>query len=374
MSLNGNLKTMPFADLLQFINANQNTGTLQVRREQILKMIFFEKGRIISSSSSDPKDYLGHFLVSQGYISEDDLRIAMEVQRSSKMLLGKILVMGGKVNEQDMVRLLKLKTEETIYSLFLWGEGEFTFYQDEFMNRLFVRISLDPQELIFEGVLRRDEWQRFREVFPNNHVVLEKLADRIPDLSNESMQVRRIYELTDGIRTIEDIGLTAHSVEYAVCKALYNLYQGGFVQVADFLEAPTQRTFGSGEYDFGDLVGMGKEKLEQGRNEEALDLLRQIQPTCEEYQRDVVPLLDRAEKETVRDIYTRVLPPERPLKLLVPFDQLSSLRLTPEEGFILSRIDGSWDVRSILSVTPLKEVDALLLIKKLLDRGIIGIK
>ena len=51
----------------------------------------------------------------------------MEVQRNSKMLLGKVLVMGGKVNEEEMMRMLRLKSEETVYSLFLWDEGEFYF-------------------------------------------------------------------------------------------------------------------------------------------------------------------------------------------------------------------------------------------------------
>jgi hypothetical protein len=95
MSFSGNLRTMPFSDLLQFLSANVVTGTLQVRSQQIVKVINFEKGRIVSSSSSDPREYLGHFLVSQGYIDEEALRIAMEVQRNSKMLLGKVLVMGG---------------------------------------------------------------------------------------------------------------------------------------------------------------------------------------------------------------------------------------------------------------------------------------
>ena len=119
---------MPFSDLLQFLSANVVTGTLQVRSQQIVKVINFEKGRIVSSSSSDPREYLGHFLVSLGYIDEEALRIAMEVQRNSKMLLGKVLVMGGKVSEEEMMRLLRLKSEETVYSLFLWDEGEFSFF------------------------------------------------------------------------------------------------------------------------------------------------------------------------------------------------------------------------------------------------------
>ena len=124
---------------------------------------------------SDPREYLGHFLVSLGYIDEEALRIAMEVQRNSKMLLGKVLVMGGKVSEEEMMRLLRLKSEETVYSLFLWDEGEFSFFHDEIMDKLFIRIALDPQGIIFEGVLRRDEWMRIREIFPHNNVVLEKV-------------------------------------------------------------------------------------------------------------------------------------------------------------------------------------------------------
>src|SRR5262245_4776157 len=109
MSLAGNLRTMSFADLLQFLDANQSTGTLQIQRAQVLKMIFFEKGKIISTSSTDPKEYLGHFLVSRGYIDEGELRMAMEIQRNSKMLLGKILVVGGKITEEQITALLKLK-------------------------------------------------------------------------------------------------------------------------------------------------------------------------------------------------------------------------------------------------------------------------
>ncbi|HSP05942.1 MAG TPA: DUF4388 domain-containing protein, partial [Acidobacteriota bacterium] len=124
MSLAGNLKTMPFADILQFLSSNMSTGTLQVRLHQVIKMIFFEKGKVIFSSSSDPKEYLGHFLVSRGLITEDDLRNAMDVQRNSKMLLGKVLVMGGKVSEEQMAQMLELKAEETVYSLFLWDEGD----------------------------------------------------------------------------------------------------------------------------------------------------------------------------------------------------------------------------------------------------------
>ncbi len=374
MSLSGNLNTMSFGDLLQFIAANQSTGTLQIRRGQVLKMVFFDKGRIISSSSSDPKDYLGHFLVSQGIISEDELRIAMEIQRSSKMMLGKILVMGGKVREEDMVHFLQMKTEETIYTLFLWDEGEFNFYADEFINRLFVRISLDAQSMIFEGVLRRDEWNRMRSIFTSNNVVLEHIPNASLNVEETDPQTRMIYERIDGAKTIDDIVIATHAVEYTVCRVLFALFEAGYLRVARVAQAPVESRLRGGDHSMTQLVDEAKNKLVKGRPEEALDLLREIEPASGTFQTEVVPLIERAEKDVIREMYTQFLPPDKVPHVVIPFEELGTVQLTPQEGFILSRLDGIWDIRSIVSIMPIKEVEALRLLKRLMDRGIIDLK
>jgi hypothetical protein len=364
---------MSFGDLLQFVAANNSTGTLQIRRGQILKMIFFEKGRIISSSSSDPKDYLGHFLVSQGIISEEELRIAMEIQRSSKMMLGKILVMGGKVQEEEMVRFLQMKTEETIYTLFLWDEGEFTFYADEFINRIFVRISLDPQSLIFEGVLRRDEWVRMRSVFQNNLIVLKRSPGVDLNLDETDPQTRLIYLNVDGHRTIDDVATAVHGVEYTVCRVLFALYEAGYLKISKVAEAPVETRIMGGVHSMKQLVEEAKQKLMKGRPEEALDLLREIEPESGEDHSEVISLIERAENDTIRDMYSRLAPDKIP-HVIIPFEELGTVQLTPQEGFILSRLDGIWDIRSIVSITPMKEVDALRMLKRLIDRGIVDLK
>jgi hypothetical protein len=374
MSFSGNLRTMPFSDLLQFLSANTVTGTLQIRHHQIVKVIFFEKGRIVSCSSSDPKEYLGHFLVSKGLINEEELRIAMEVQRNSKMLLGKVLVMGGKVSEEEMMRLLRLKSEETVYSLFLWEEGDFTFYHDEQVEKLFIRIFLDPQNIIFEGVLRRDEWERIREIFPHNNVVLEKVPGHSPATEMMDPLSRSLYELVDGKRNIDDMILGVHSVDYIVCRALFNLYEEGLLRIKKVLGAPVSRKSLGGDYSTSQIINLGKEAMEKKRFVEALELFRQIDPSSASYKQEVALMLEKAEEEAVQEIYNKFLSPDSVIQLLIPLNQVAHAGLTPEEGFLLSRIDGSWDVRSILSVTPMKEVDALRLMKKLIDRGIIGTK
>jgi hypothetical protein len=53
-------------------------------------------------------------------------------------------------------------------------------------------------------------------------------------------------------------------------------------------------------------------------------------------------------------------------------EQIERERIGPQEGFVLSRINGQLDVASIITVCPFREADSLRMIKKLMDAGIIG--
>ena len=48
--------------------------------------------------------------------------------------------------------------------------------------------------------------------------------------------------------------------------------------------------------------------------------------------------------------------------------------ISPQEFFILSRIDGSWDIRSIIQIAPIREVEALRVLKRMLDQGVIELR
>jgi len=49
-------------------------------------------------------------------------------------------------------------------------------------------------------------------------------------------------------------------------------------------------------------------------------------------------------------------------------------QFAPEEGFVLSRINGQWDIRSLLKLVPMPEEDVLLIFSRLLDRQVIELK
>src|SRR5438132_12280626 len=231
MGVSGNLKTMLPGDLLQWLSLGQKTGTLVVANKSVEKRIFFKIGRVISSASNDPRDYLGQFLISHGFISEAELMKAMEVQQQSGILLGKILVMIDVIPEGELVRLMRLKAEEEIYDIFLWREGEFRFLDDQLPTMEMIPLQVDVTGIIMEGTRRVDEWSRIREVIPHD-VMIPLIARTIPEKDLNEVQ-RMIVHAVDGKRTIAEIELEARASLFAVCSTLHTLTRDGYIRMAE---------------------------------------------------------------------------------------------------------------------------------------------
>src|SRR5688572_27306400 len=157
MGIVGNLRTMQLEELLQWLSQSQKNGTLEIVHGPVEKKIFFKEGLILSSASNRPEEYLGHFLVSHGLITEAQLARAIESQQQSRMLLGMILVNNGAISEQELSRMLRIKAEESIYDVFSWPEGDFRFLDDVLPESAMVPMRMDVTGIVMEGVQRVDE-------------------------------------------------------------------------------------------------------------------------------------------------------------------------------------------------------------------------
>jgi len=238
MALSGNLKTMLPGDLLQWLSLGQKTGTLVISNKRVEKKIFFRGGRVISSASNDPREYLGQFLMSHGYISEEELTKAMEVQRQSGIFLGRILVMIDVISEKDMQRFMRLKAEEGIYDIFLWHDGDFYFIDDELPKMEMIPLQVDVTGIIMEGTRRVDEWSRIREVIPSEAVVPVPIADMgVGDKSDDDDPDEEVQEqiirAIDGKRTIAEIVLESRSSAFIVSSIVCGLVRRKQVKLVD---------------------------------------------------------------------------------------------------------------------------------------------
>src|SRR6266498_293274 len=173
MGIQGNLSTMNVADLLQFLAAGRKTGMLKFDRAPIVKQIYFENGIIIGSNTNDPKEYLGQLLIHYGKLNESQLRAAMHVQRNSGGKLGEILISTRVLSEADVQDILRIRTLDIIYDLFIWNEADFEFYDNEPPPRDLIPIQVEPTSVVMDGIYRIDEWARYRTLIPSDRAVLE---------------------------------------------------------------------------------------------------------------------------------------------------------------------------------------------------------
>jgi Domain of unknown function (DUF4388) len=370
VGISGNLKTMQLSELLQWLALGQKTGTLLIEGHGVQKRIYFQDGRINFTSSSDPREYLGQFLVSHGYITEDELKKGMEVQEESKILLGRILLMINAISETDLVRLMRRKAEESIYDVFLWEDGNFEFTDGEQPDLKMVPLSLDLTSIILEGLHRYDEWKRIRDRVPDSTVI--PIISRPLDLDSLAERERLMVPHIDGQRSIEEIALQTHNAEFAVSRFVYEGLASGAMTLAQGVPrraAAVVAGSGSVATDVEHFLQRGKASLK----EDPQAAYRMFKVAS-----DLAPADGRAAealRDAEREIRTKAdkdgVTEDKIPELAITIPELTERTFSPQEGFVLSRINGHWDVKSIMKISPIKELEILMIFQRLWKDGVI---
>jgi len=377
MAITGNLETMSLAELLQWLANGRQTGTLIVNNGSVEKKIFIRDGAVLSSSSSDPRGFLGHFLVSKGVISEDDLAKAMAIQSEQGKLLGEILVEGGAIEQEMLDHMLRLKAEENIYDLFAWEEGHFDFLDDELPEYELVPMSANITGLVMEGMRRIDMSKEMEKVIPSTQCVPVSVGTLL-DEDEMDFGWRGVLEAVDDDRSVEDICLHTHSSEFFVCDVLFRKMKEGKIKIVrPRVIAPDPRapaapaakdSADAGATNAQALISEAMVHLKLGVYEAAARHLGAA-TSLDPHNRELALVIKELESEVMAGLENDGVKYEKVPVLETTLDDLRAMSFSPEEGFILSRINGTSDIASIVKISPLSELDSLLVFWKLSQSG-----
>jgi hypothetical protein len=375
MGIHGTLNTMSVSDLLQFLEVGRKTGTLKLGRGSIFKEIYLQDGLIVGSNTNDPREYLGQVLLHYGKLEESQLQAAMEIQRQSGGKLGRILSAHGFVSESDVLEVLRTRTLEIIFDLFLWEEADFEFYDNEPLPDDLIRVQVQATGVVMDGICRIDEWARYRTLIPSDRTIFE-LAPGWTESLHQSKEIRHLLFFVEKRMSVAEICYNMHTSAFRAYAMLYDLVNQNVIKVAGEapvpLEVPVDLSTLNLPKTVPELLRLARSEMKEDNAENALAIIHSAleqEPKNSEAHR----LREEAEKKFVQQIYqSGLLFPDTVARILVSPEQLEHERLGPQEGFLLSRINGESDIESILSVCPFREADSLRMIKKLWDGGIIG--
>jgi hypothetical protein len=333
----------------------------------VQKRIAFVDGIISTSWSNDPRESLGQFLVREALITEEQLFKGLLRQEREGRLIGVLLLADGAVTEDDLRKLLPMKVAETIYDLFLWKEGRFEFKDGDLPEPAGVNCDLPVMGVILEGARRVDEWSRIREVFPSDGTTFALPKGIPPDVSDR--EERRLLELAKDGRTLAAIALEMRRSEFEAAATAFELHQRGLLAVARVQETPV----GDTNELVRDLLALAAERMEKKRYDKALEAYEQVLAVDRLNQNAKKGLVSVVEART-RERALRAVNLDQVPVLKVDLKALTAMDLDAHEGFVVSRVNGEWDVRSILKLCPMTEEDALGIFVHLLARGVIEMK
>jgi len=367
MSFTGDVTTFDVFDLLTWVQGRRKSGVLVMTRLSTKKRLSFREGALQWSSSNDPRETLGQALVRDRLITEEALFTALLKQETDNRRLGEILIGDGLLTEEQLMKTLKANSEALLYDLFLWPDGRFEFQDGAGTAPATSDLRIDLRAILEEGRHRRLRWRDLRQRFPTTEMTFRALAN--PEKVDNPAR-RQILLLAEKGKTLAAISLESRRAQYDTALLVAGLCDEGML-VIDHIEAGVAETDPVGMIET--LLAAATMRLKEGRFDAAFDAYERIL------------LLDGVNQAAKKGLLA-VTEGRRKAKAAakIPLDKIPVLRLgamalaqqhfDPQEGFVLSRVNGQWDIRSILKLCPMPEDDALVIFGRLLDRKVIDLR
>ncbi len=300
-------------------------------------------------------------------IAEETLFRALLRQEKEGGLLGTILVGDGVITKEQLMTVLRGNAELQVYDVFLWSDGRFDFRDDELPPPSMVGLDVSIQVLLEEGQHRLFEWTRLLSRFPSSEITfkVQKEAHSLEDPTE-----RQVVGLAASGKTLAAISLEMRRSPFAAALILEGLCDCGALTVDQVKSGILEKDPVAAIENLLKAADLFRRDLRLDAAQHSYEEVLRLDGVNQRAKKGLIEVSEARQREKI----TRRLPLDK-----VPILMMSSLALTKEqfdshEGFVLSRVNGQWDLRSILKLCPLPEDEALMIFVRLLDRKVIELQ
>ena len=179
MSLQGSLKHLQLADVIQLISVSGKTGMFHLKKDEHVGQIYLKDGNIVHAE------------------------------------------------------LDEIKGEEAVYELAIWNDGEFNFEPD--VEPKVKTVSKSNTNLLMEAARRLDEWRVLSRKIPNLDMIPEFVVDQGSDRGQINLNTHEwlILSKINGKSDIRSIAQASNLPVFDICKVLYGLVTHGLVALKE---------------------------------------------------------------------------------------------------------------------------------------------
>ncbi len=188
--LSGNLTHLPLLEILRLLSSERQTGRLSLSNGASKGEIFLREGNVVHAASGEQI------------------------------------------------------SEEAVYSLMGWLQGDFRFIPDVAAPEESLRTPME--RLLVEGARRVQEWGEIKEIIPSTDVVFKLSPAGASGAVNLEAEEWQVLARVNAARTVAQIAQDLGEDEFAVAKVLHRLVSAGLLEVGEKPEAPVRPTVNGG--------------------------------------------------------------------------------------------------------------------------------
>jgi DNA-binding Lrp family transcriptional regulator len=227
-----------------------------------------------------------------------------------------------------------------------------------------VPLDLAVCGITLEGLRRLDEWPALDRRFPSDGARLRVVAGATAARARTPGQ-RALLEAARRGATVAEACRALHLSRPAILRRVEALRELGLAQVDGALPSadPVAR-----------LADQAQALVEARQFDEAAIVFKSLL-AADPSDRRVRNLLREAEREQVAALYEELSPVAVPVLRGLPASPQSPVarRLGSADREVAARVNGTWDVASIALACPLREVETLRALRKLLRLGLVDL-
>jgi CheY-like chemotaxis protein len=278
--LEGSLATISMPRLLALAAQGRATGRLEVAGDAV-RTLWVEGGRVVGAATSAPTERTEEIALRLGLITRDQHRqVLPSIPGLASRRVGVLLLDRGFLKPTELALLARRRAEEIAFALFTC-DGRYRFQPGEVVPAD-ERLALERGTfaLAIEGIRRRWQSPRLEAALGGPATLLEPAAQVLPtnDLAL-SAEEKRVWELADGLRTLDEILAGSPLDPLSSRQVLAGLVELGVLQVRIKGPPETSALPRPGSID---LVRID-EKLEQVRRADYFAILG-LGRTCTGYE------------------------------------------------------------------------------------------
>ncbi len=355
---------MPADDVLDWAARRSLTGVASFERKMVVRSLGLADGEILWASSSRKEEQLGAVLTRSERVTERMLSEAIAARSQTGVPLGKVLMMSGVIDEAALVDVLATKIRETVTDVLSWRDGSFDFVPRP-LPAAGVPAVLTIDVCLAIGRRRAKRLSEVLRLLGGDDVTFYAPPSATPPAdaggaASSAVDPVRLWQLASDRRPATDIVAAMGGERFAVLDALASMVAAGRLVVDRRQRKRTDSAI--------ELAASARDRLQGGDRPGALEMAaRALRHDSSDP--EVRETHARAERAVAAEVAKVLLSRHHvPRRTRISPD---SVDLTPAEREVAERVDGRWDLLTLVRSATIREADALMAFARLAELGVI---